>query len=395
MAAAGAHGLAALLLVQPPHLIACAAAAARRCRAGSFESRDKSRAHAMAAPPLAPNCSGSQLPCSVAMPTLCEENCGKQASFGLPTERRKRWCGGCAKSKGKGRAINLDAKLCEDCLLKTASFGLLSERKKRWCSGCGKGHGAVRLSKSQPKLCEDCGLKGASFGLLSERKRRWCGGCAKSKGKGRAVNLAEKLCEDCGLKSANFGLPSDPKRRRWCGGCAKDKGKGRAINLNAKLCEEGCGKGASFGLPRERKRRWCGGCVKQLGNGAILLQEQKVCQRCGKKRAGCNLAGGGVDAAAGATHCAECAKKLQDKVQKSREKLLRTPASTVGDFSDSWDERPMRLLCSWCLEEAGIDLDDEAKIVQPPLSSSACPTPQPVAATPKGRAAKRRNTGKQ
>ena len=35
-------------------------------------------------------------------------------------------------------------KMCEGCGLKHPSYGLPAERKARWCSGCAKGHaGAV------------------------------------------------------------------------------------------------------------------------------------------------------------------------------------------------------------------------------------------------------------
>ena len=42
-------------------------------------------------------------------------------------------------------------KMCECCQVKQAKFGLPSDRKKRWCGGCGKTHGAVDLAN---KMCE-------------------------------------------------------------------------------------------------------------------------------------------------------------------------------------------------------------------------------------------------
>ena len=64
------------------------------------------------------------------------EGCGaKEATFGTPLERKRRWCRGCSKAPG---AINLSVKMCEGCGAKEASFGTLLERKRRWCSGCGK-----------------------------------------------------------------------------------------------------------------------------------------------------------------------------------------------------------------------------------------------------------------
>ena len=70
-------------------------------------------------------------------------------------------------------------KQCEGCGTKHAGYGLPAERRKRWCSGCAavEGRGAVNLQ--QQKMCEGCGLKGPSYGLPAERRTRWCGGCAK------------------------------------------------------------------------------------------------------------------------------------------------------------------------------------------------------------------------
>jgi hypothetical protein len=68
-------------------------------------------------------------------------------------------------------------KMCEDCAVKQPAFGLPPDRTKRWCSGCAKGHaGAVDFKN---KTCEDCAVKQPAFGLPPDRTRRWCSGCAK------------------------------------------------------------------------------------------------------------------------------------------------------------------------------------------------------------------------
>ena len=140
------------------------------------------------------------------------------ASFGLPSEQTRRWCGGCGKDHG---AVRLQpSKMCEDCGKVTASLGLPGERfKKRWCAGCGKVHGGVWLHKNKNKMCEDCGKKQPSFGLPGEQTKRWCGGCGKGHG---AVSMQHwrNNCEDCGNVRANFGLPGE-RTKRWCGGCVK------------------------------------------------------------------------------------------------------------------------------------------------------------------------------
>jgi hypothetical protein len=147
---------------------------------------------------------------------MCEGCGAKQPGFGTPTERQKRWCGGCGKAHG---AISLYAKMCEGCGAKQAHFGTPTERKKRWCSGCGKAHGAINLAV---KMCEGCGAKHASYGTPTERKRRWCGGCGNAHG---AISLpaAKKMCEGCGAKVASYGTPTE-RKHRWCGSCGKAHG---------------------------------------------------------------------------------------------------------------------------------------------------------------------------
>jgi hypothetical protein len=80
----------------------------------------------------------------------CEECQLKQPTFGLPSDRTKRWCSGCAK--GHAGAVNVVDKKCEECQLKIPNFGLPAEGKKRWCFGCAKGHaGAVNIKRMAGK----------------------------------------------------------------------------------------------------------------------------------------------------------------------------------------------------------------------------------------------------
>ena len=65
--------------------------------------------------------------------------------YGLPAEKRPRWCSAC--SKEFSGSINLVSRMCEGCELIIPTFGFLSEKKRRWCSGCAKSHvGAVNLN---------------------------------------------------------------------------------------------------------------------------------------------------------------------------------------------------------------------------------------------------------
>ena len=92
--------------------------------------------------------------------------------------------------------------MCEGCGAKKASFGTPSERKRRWCSGCSKAHGAINLNV---KMCEGCGAKEANFGTPTEREKRWCSGCGKVHG---AVSVDRKPCVGCKTK---------PSSKRWRG----------------------------------------------------------------------------------------------------------------------------------------------------------------------------------
>ncbi len=152
------------------------------------------------------------------MPTIKKPNttaictdCGvKHASFGMKEDRKRRWCGACAKSNGHPDAVNVNAKMCEDCGVKMASFGTHNDQKKRWCSSCAKTKehtGAQYLGKRY--MCEDCNKKRAAWGDGTNKKRRWCGSCVKTNGHKGATIIGVKLCEDCNDKQATFGVEPD------------------------------------------------------------------------------------------------------------------------------------------------------------------------------------------
>jgi hypothetical protein len=106
------------------------------------------------------------------------EDCNKGTpSYGLPGAGEKaRWCKLCA-DKSHPKAANIVSKRCEDCGVKSAGFSLQGERKRRWCGACAKSHpGTV----PHGKLCDDCNQKVPVWGLRTEQKKRWCGDCAPS-----------------------------------------------------------------------------------------------------------------------------------------------------------------------------------------------------------------------
>ena len=100
-----------------------------------------------------------------------------------------------ARRKLEKKVASLTAqKMCEDCGEKRPNWGLMEEKKKRWCGPCAKSHeGAVYITAQ--KMCEDCGKKQPSFGHLDIHKKRWCGPCAKSH-EGAVYIPAQKMCED-------------------------------------------------------------------------------------------------------------------------------------------------------------------------------------------------------
>ena len=155
---------------------------------------------------------------------LCEEALDRHSSAlpGLLQEERgvgvapllSRRCRVVARARCAERPTS-----CEGCGIKHASYGLPSERKKRWCGVCGKPRGAVSLVE-QHIMCEGCGVKQARYGTPAEGKVRWCSGCGKPHG---VVNLTQPMCEGCDIKQARFGTPSE-RKRRWCGACGKPHG---------------------------------------------------------------------------------------------------------------------------------------------------------------------------
>merc|ERR1740130_1713728 len=67
----------------------------------------------------------------------------------MESERKARWCAGCAKAHAGAVNLRQNSHACHDCGLKVRNYGLESERKARWCGACGKAHGAVHHRKWQ------------------------------------------------------------------------------------------------------------------------------------------------------------------------------------------------------------------------------------------------------
>ena len=99
-------------------------------------------------------------------------NCQRQAASVRPKKR--------APVRGAGNPYHCFR--CEDCALVRASFGLPTEGRKRWCSKCASAHAGARDLVHAP--CVDCGLKRPSWGLPPAKgcfpRRIWCAGCART-----------------------------------------------------------------------------------------------------------------------------------------------------------------------------------------------------------------------
>jgi hypothetical protein len=104
-------------------------------------------------------------------------------------ERKRRWCGSCAKDHAG--AVDIIAKMCEGCKTKHPSYGLPSDGKRgRWCLKCSKAHpGAVDVVNAK---CEVCKLKQPAFGILADGKKRWCATCASAHPAWGAVRIPPK-----------------------------------------------------------------------------------------------------------------------------------------------------------------------------------------------------------
>lgn len=169
------------------------------------------------------------------------ETCGKHATFGLPNERKRQWCGA---HKPDG-AEDLATRRCE-CCSKAAAFGLPHERKRRWC----KAHAVEGAVDVATKRCERCDTI-AIYGLPDVRKRRWC---TAHKPEG-AIYLNYQCTHEKCMRQPSFGMPGDV-RASWC---VHHKVPG-AVNVISKRCEHpGCTvQCPSYGVEgRDVVGRWC------------------------------------------------------------------------------------------------------------------------------------------
>ena len=73
--------------------------------------------------------------------------------------------------EGARGAVNVSNKMCEGCQLKRPTYGLPAERKKRWCGVCAKGRvGVVNVTNKRLKK------KKKKNGVSAPPRRRSIGG---------------------------------------------------------------------------------------------------------------------------------------------------------------------------------------------------------------------------
>ena len=149
-------------------------------------------------------------------------------------------------------------KMCEDCGLKTPSYGLPAERQKRWCAGCAavEGSGAV--------TCIRCARAAASgtrpnlaAGQAAEAVVRWLRGGGGERGgvPGAAEDVRGLQHQGAELRAAGRAAAA---RRRGCGGgrCTWCSGKSSAKAVAPRGRTTGCRQsGRRGGAPAARRRR--------------------------------------------------------------------------------------------------------------------------------------------
>ena len=248
----------------------------------------------------------------------CE--CGKhRASFGLPSEKRARWCTSCPSKLPD--AVDVRHKRCE-CGKSNPTFGFTHEKKPRWCKACpSKSPNAVGMCN---KKCE-CGKSRPCYGLPCESRPRWCVACPEKLP--NAINIRDKKCE-CGKRRPTFGLV-DEKRLRWCKYCPQKPP--HAKDLKTKICE--CGKAQpNFGLRGEKRARWCALCPEKSPH-AINVRITRC--ECRKSSARFGLPG------ENARWCAVCPQKLLDAIDIYRKRC--ECGKSAPYFGQPHDKR-----ATWC-----------------------------------------------
>ena len=171
--------------------------------------------------------------------------------------------------------------MCEGCRLKAVPhYGLPAERRRRWCAGCAaaEGRGAVHHTKwkvgqavGRAAIGDSLSLQAAAAGPPPTKKAAVAGSANAPPRAHGAVNAG------CAKKSHPGAVASSRKEPTASAPRPRALAKTRPSKRHkvTKMCE-GCGiKVPNYGLSGERRKRWCAGCAAAKGNGSVRLDKQK------------------------------------------------------------------------------------------------------------------------
>ena len=167
----------------------------------------------------------------------------KQPYFGLSTDKKATFCGGCKNDN----MIDIKHPKCIKCKIKHSSFGLPTDKKATFCSGC-KNNNMIDIK--HPK-CIKCKIKHSSFGLPIDKKATFCRNCKNDD----MINIKSPKCIKCKIKRPNYGLSTD-KKATLCGNCKNDD----MIDIKSPKCIKCKIKRPFFGLQTDKKATFCKDC---------------------------------------------------------------------------------------------------------------------------------------
>lgn len=280
-------------------------------------------------------------------------SCSKTASFMIKSSgiQKATHCYECAISKyPKDDIEDIAHKKCEDCGLTQASYGLLSENKIRYCGVCAKKHGGIDLKN---EMCEDCCVIHAHYNYEFESKPAYCLNCSKKYE--NMVPFQSHHCKGFDIKCnkrPTFGL-SGTKNALYCKECG-DKTGIKLINVMDNMCENCHILRSSFG-PENGKFTHCANCNDLLKLG-YKNTKKEICINCHEIRpifGKINLDG----ILGSPTHCSECKNNLGldliDVVHKKCIECLKQGKYSRAEYSKLFS-KPIHCYQHKCKDEINI-----------------------------------------
>jgi hypothetical protein len=183
----------------------------------------------------------------------------KQPYFGLSTDKKATFCGGCKNDN----MINIKSPKCIKCNIKQPYFGLSTDKKANFCCDC-KNDNMIDIK--HPK-CIKCNIKQPYYGLSTDKKATFCGDCKNND----MINITSPRCIKCKIKRSYFGLPTD-KKATFCSSCKNDD----MIDINHQKCIKCKIKHPIYGLPTDKKATFCNNCK----NDNMIDIKSPKCIKC-------------------------------------------------------------------------------------------------------------------